>query len=40
MKNFLIQSVIDRGANGKDNRFGFGVPDGEQLIRDPEYWFF
>ena len=40
MRNFLTQSVIDRGAVGKDNRFGFGVPDAEQLIRDPEYWFF
>jgi len=40
MRKFLIQSVKDRGEEGKDNRFGFGVPDAEQLIRDPEYWFF
>ena len=40
MRKFLIQSVKDRGEEGKDNRFGFGVPDAEKLIRDPEYWFF
>lgn len=40
MREFLKHSVDDRGDLGKDDRFGFGVPKGSELIRDPEYWFF
>ena len=40
MREFLTKHVADRGEAGKDNRFGFGVPIGNDLIRDPEYWMF
>jgi len=40
MREFLKTRVTDRGDQGKDNRFGFGVPIGKELIRDPEYWMF
>lgn len=40
MRDFLSLNAADRGIVGRDDRFGFGVPISEQLIRDPEYWFF
>lgn len=40
MRNFLKLHAEDRGDLGKDDRFGFGVPIADQLIRAPEYWFF
>ena len=40
MREFLKSSTEDRGQTGTDNRFGFGVPIGSELIRDPEYWMF
>ncbi len=40
MRNFLAKHSEDRGQLGKDNRFGFGVPNAAELVRDPEYWFF
>lgn len=40
MRAFLKKHAEDRGELGKDNRFGFGVPSAEDLVRDPEYWFF
>jgi subtilisin family serine protease len=40
MREFFESSVDDRGAQGKDDRFGFGVPKVEQLVRDPEFWMF
>ncbi len=40
MREFLKNHAEDRGQLGKDNRFGFGVPIAEDLVRDQEYWFF
>jgi len=40
MRSFLQQHAEDRGDAGQDDRFGFGVPKAEELIRDPEYWCF
>ena len=40
MRTFLKSHVTDRGQPGKDNRFGFGVPIGNYLVRDPDYWMF
>jgi subtilisin family serine protease len=40
MRDFLKSYAIDRGGIGKDDRFGFGVPDSQTLIRDPTYWLF
>ena len=40
LREFLRSHAEDRGELGKDNRFGFGVPTVEDLVRDPEYWFF
>ncbi len=40
MREFLKNHVADGGEEGKDNRFGFGIPIGNELIRDPEYWIF
>ena len=40
MREFLKNHTDDRGLTGKDDRFGFGVPVGETLVRDPEYWIF
>ncbi len=40
MRAFLQNHTDDRGQTGKDDRFGFGVPVGEKLVRDPEYWAF
>lgn len=40
LREFIKQHAEDRGEPGKDNRFGFGVPKANELIRDPEYWFF
>lgn len=40
MREFLKSRVTDRGEQGKDLRFGFGVPIGNELVRDPEYWMF
>lgn len=40
MRKFLKSHVADHGQPGKDHRFGFGVPIGNKLIRDPEYWMF
>lgn len=40
MRELLKANSEDRGQLGKDNRFGFGVPRPEDLVRDSEYWFF
>lgn len=40
MREFLAEHSEDRGQLGKDNRFGFGVPNAAELVRNPEYWFF
>jgi subtilisin family serine protease len=40
MKAFLKEHSEDRGQLGQDNRFGFGVPEATELVRNPEYWFF
>lgn len=40
LRTFIQLHAEDRGELGKDNRFGFGVPRADELVRDPEYWFF
>ena len=40
MREFIRNHAEDRGGLGKDDRFGFGVPEVEDWVRDPEYWFF
>ncbi len=40
MRQLLAKHCEDRGPQGKDNRFGFGVPQADYLVRDPEYWMF
>ncbi len=40
LREFLKRHAEDRGELGKDNRFGFGVPQGCELVRDQEFWFF
>jgi subtilisin family serine protease len=40
MRALIKAHAEDRGALGKDNRFGFGVPKPDELVRDNEYWFF
>jgi len=40
MRELLKAHSEDRGELGKDNRFGFGVPSVDELVRDSEYWFF
>jgi subtilisin family serine protease len=39
MKALLAKSVEDRGAPGKDDRFGIGVPTAENTIQDPDFLF-
>lgn len=40
MRAFLKEHSEDRGQLGHDYRFGFGVPNATELVRNPEYWFF
>lgn len=40
MRDFLKVHSEDRGELGRDNRFGFGVPRADELIRDNQYWCF
>lgn len=40
MRNLLMENAEDRGNPGKDNRFGYGVPNAPEAIRNPEWWYF
>lgn len=40
MRELLSKHAEDRGKEGKDNRFGIGVPNADHAVRDPEWWFF